>query len=231
MVGILAAATGLGMAFLAFRKAQRSPVRPPGRHAPRPVPQQIDQQGEPLQLTGDGVGELIHRRYWVDLADTRVSPVALIGHIKRDVAAFSPRLLARFRKTKGWGWRMAVGDEYHIEILGPWNGDVRVSEVSRNSFTFVTLRGHPEAGQIRFMASSLPGMAGGLRFEIYSWARSRDAMVYLGYNLGQIGKLVQRQVWINFCYRVAEASGGRMLGEVGVCIEELPIEGEVVRVV
>jgi hypothetical protein len=173
-----------------------------------------------VQLPDEGAGPLYHRRYTADIARPRLSAEALVARIVRDLPNFSPRALAEFRKIKGRRGSMAVGDEYHIKILGPWNGSVRVSEVTRDSFTFVTLEGHPEAGQIRFQARPHPEQRNVLRFEIMSWARSRDLLVSAAYEVGQIGKVVQKNVWVEFCTRAAQTSGGQLLGEVVVYDEE-----------
>ncbi|MCV4939648.1 DUF1990 domain-containing protein, partial [Escherichia coli] len=81
--------------------------------------------------------------------------------------------------AKGQPWEMRVGDEYDIRILGPWNGSVRVDEVGPTSFTLVTLKGHPEAGKIRFSAEAAERT---LCFRIESWARSRDGLVQFAYS-------------------------------------------------
>ena len=47
---------------------------------------------------------------------------------------------------------MEVGDEYVVRMPGPWDGPVRVVEVTPTSFRLATLDGHLEAGQIEFRA-------------------------------------------------------------------------------
>jgi hypothetical protein len=198
---------------------------------PRPVPQQLlFSGGKPVQLTGDGHGTLFHRRYTLVIDRPRLRRKALMERIKADVAAFSPKLLAEFRKIKGHPRLMRVGDEYDIKILGPWNGQVRVAEVSETSFTFVTLEGHPEAGQITFAVTPVVTRPGAVCIEINSWARSRDMVVSLGYKDIPIGKEVQKNAWVTFCERVAEASGGTPVGEVEVVTEEIDAQGEVAPV-
>lgn len=201
------------------------------RPRPRPVPRQLMWGKQRVQLPGDGYGVLFHRRYWVDIERPKLSAKALMEQVKCDVGGFCPRLLADFQKSRGHPTIMRPGDEYAITILGPWNGDVRVIEVAPTSFTFVTLEGHPEAGQITFSASRHATRPSTLRFEIQSWARSRDMLVSLGYHEGKIGKEIQKNAWVAFCERVAEASGGTMVDKVQVVTEELDEQGEVVPVV
>jgi hypothetical protein len=224
----------LGAVLLLRRLARRLWPEPAARgptKQPRPVPSSLMWGEQRLQLPGDGYGTLFHRRYWVDIDRPRLDAHTLMDQVKRDVGAFCPRLLADFKKVKGHPTNMQPGDEYEIIILGPWNGNVRVVEVTPTSFTFVTLEGHPEAGQITFAAKRHPGKRRALRFEIRSWARSRDMLVSLGYNEGKIGKEIQKNAWVAFCERVAEASGGAILDKVQVETEECDVEGEVVPVV
>jgi hypothetical protein len=197
------------------------------REQPVPVPEHLQWHEEALQLTADGEGPLFHRRYRVDMDRPRRSAEELMRHMQSDLNAFEPRNHARFAKTDGAPGPMAVGDRFHITITGPWNGAVRVVEVGPRSFSFVTLRGHPEAGQIRFRIAPHPERPGALRFEIISWARSRDMLVSLAYGAG--GKELQKNAWAEFCMNVVEQSGGEIIGEVSVLTQERPFEEEVVR--
>lgn len=207
-------------------------LRAATRHRrPRPVDRSLMWGRHRVQLPGEGYGALFHRRYTVVIDRPRMRRRALMERVKADLPAFSPKLLADFTKTKGHPARMRVGDEYRISILGPWNGEVRVAEVTPTSFTFVTLEGHPEAGQITFAVTGNASRPGAICFEINSWARSRDMLVSLSYNEGKIGKEVQKSAWVTFCERVAEASGGARHGEVEVVTEERDDAGEVIPVV
>ncbi|MVN74738.1 DUF1990 family protein [Hymenobacter sp. HMF4947] len=136
--------------------------------------------------------------------------------VQADVPRFAPGALADFEQTKGVPGALHVGDEFHIKILGPWNGSVRVTDVGPTSFELLTLEGHPEAGRIRFEAHQLDERPGELRFEINSVARSRDGLVAFAYDTLGGGKLMQEATWVEFCTRVAEASGGQALGPVTV---------------
>jgi hypothetical protein len=188
---------------------------------PPEVPAYLSWRGRKLQLPADGDGPLFHRRYEVEIAGATVGPEQLFATIVRELPQFSPEALAKFKKVKGNAATMRVGDEYDIEILGPWNGSVRVSEVNGTSFSFVTLEGHPEAGQISFRLEAKGSM---LRFAILSWARSRDMLVDLSYQQAQVGKEVQKEVWVEFCERVVQASGGEQVGDIKVTTEEMPFE-------
>lgn len=198
---------------------------------PRPVARELLWGKHDVQLPEDGVGDLFHRRYSVVIDHPRLKRQALMDRIKTDFPEFCPKLLADFKKTQGHPQIMRVGDEYSIGILGPWNGEVRVTEVGKTQFTFVTLEGHPEAGQITFALVQEPTRPSAIRFEINSWARSRDALVNLSYEGIKIGKEVQKNVWSSFCEQVVVASGGEQVGDIEVVTEQHTRDGEVTPIV
>ena len=169
---------------------------------------------KPEQPAATGSGPLLERRYFIDVARARQSPARLMAEVQADVSRFSPEALADFKKKTGGDGPIKVGDEFHITILGPWNGSVRVSDVSATAFELITLEGHPEAGRIRFEAHYLDESPDVLRFEIRSSARSRDGLVAFAYDTLGGGKLMQEATWVEFCRRVAAASGGQALGNV-----------------
>jgi len=171
---------------------------------------------QPEQPAAHGAGPQLERRYFVDLARARLSPAQLMQAIQADLPHFSPELLADFEQRAGEPGVLRVGDEFHIKILGPWNGSVRVVQVSATRFELATLAGHPEAGRICFEVHHLDERPGELRFEIRSLARSRDGLVAFAYDTLGGGRLMQAATWIEFCRRVAEASGGQALGPVTV---------------
>ncbi|MCC3158031.1 DUF1990 domain-containing protein [Hymenobacter sp. 15J16-1T3B] len=171
---------------------------------------------KPVQDADTGAGPFTVRRYYIDIARPKLPATELMSQIQAHPEKFSPDLLADFAKEKGAAHHLQEGDEYHIKILGPWNGSVRVTEVAAQHFELCTLEGHPEAGTIRFSLRQLPEKADTLRFEIRSRARSRDGLVAFAYSTLGVGKQVQEQTWVTFCQRVAEASGGEPLGPVQV---------------
>jgi hypothetical protein len=183
-----------------------------------------DHGGE-AQRASSGVGQLIHRRYVVDIpragARFAVGRDELMRAITRQITRLSPAALAEFRKSAGRDGEMRVGDEYHIAMLGPWNGRVRVVERSRDSFTLITLKGHPESGHITFRVRErrLPGRP--LRVSIESWARSRDKTVDLAYAKLGIGKLVQAEVWVTFLQRACVLAGMDQPPRVRITSEEM----------
>jgi hypothetical protein len=176
----------------------------------------MSEHSQAEQPAAQGAGPKLERRYFIDVERPRHTPTQLMAAVQADLPSFSPGLLADFERTKGTEGTLRVGDEFHIKILGPWNGSVRVTQVSPTSFEFVTLEGHPEAGRISFEVHPLDGRPDALRFEIHSVARSRDGLVAFAYDTIGGGKLMQEATWVEFCTRVAEASGGQAQGPITV---------------
>ena len=168
------------------------------------------------QPAAQGAGPELERRYYLDLARPHHGPAALMQRIQGDLPHFSPALLADFELRQGEAGSLRVGDEFLVKMLGPWNGAVRVTAVAPTSFELATLEGHPEAGRIRFEVLALDDRPAEIRFQIHSWARSRDGLVAFVYDTLGGGKVMQEAVWVEFCHRVAEASGGQALGPVTV---------------
>ena len=92
---------------------------------------------------------------------------------------------------------------------GPWDGPIRVVEVTPRSFRFVTLDGHLEAGQIEWRARDADS---GLEFEIESWARGGDRLSHLLHDKLRMAKEVQLYMWTSVLARVASHAGGELSG-------------------
>ena len=171
-----------------------------------------------LQDVGAGVGPLFHRLYHADLRGTDISPEALIATISADLNRVAPSEFVSFDRVRGSG-PMSRNDEYVVRMPAPWDGPVRVVDATPTSFSFVTLVGHLEAGQIQFRAERQDGL---LRFTIESWARSGDALADLLYARLRMAKEVQLHMWTSLLERVGELAGGRLTG--GITIETRRVE-------
>ena len=180
----------------------------------------------PEQPVNQGSGPWLERRYFIDVARPQLTPAQLMSEIQCKLPSFSPELLADFTRKDGQEGPLKIDDEFHITILGPWNGSVRVTEVGSTFFEFITLEGHPEAGRIRFEAHYLDGRPDVLRFEIRSSARSRDGLVAFAYDTLGGGKLMQEATWTEFCRRVAQTSGGQALADVIVETDRHDLAGQ-----
>jgi hypothetical protein len=118
---------------------------------------------------------------------------------------------------------MRVGDEFVVRMPAPWDGPIRVVEVTHTSFRFVTLDGHLEAGQIEWRAADVDDV---LVFEIESWARGGDHLSYLVHDRFRMAKEVQLHMWTRVIERVSRRAGGTLVDGIDVETRrvELPAE-------
>jgi hypothetical protein len=173
-----------------------------------------------LQPPDSGAGPLFHRRYSTCIRESDVGARELMAAVQANPNKAAPTTFARFQRVHGDQGEMTVGDEFVVRMPGPWDGPVRVIEVTPLSFRFATLEGHLEAGQIEFRARD--EREGRVAFEIESWARSSTTFANLLYHRLRMSKEVQAHMWISFLEGVVKLSGGRMTG--GVAMETRRIE-------
>jgi len=184
----------------------------PNDSSPKPV------GSRPLQLLDDGEGDLYHRVYQVDIAHPTKTPETLMAEIYADINRFVPREMLVFDKMRGRedGGAWKIGDEFYIHVTGPWDAPVRVIEAEPMRFALITLQGHFEAGEIHVGMQPHPERADAIRFQIESWARSRDSVTDLVYRVLGWSKFAQTRVWTFFCKRVQEESGGELIDAIRV---------------
>jgi uncharacterized protein (UPF0548 family) len=178
--------------------------------APPPLPPGVDQAE--VQLPEDGAGALFHRVYSAVVRDPELSVEDVFRALREDLNQVAPSEFASFEKVHGEQGEMRVGDEYVVRMPGPWDGPVRVADVTPTSFRFVTLAGHLEAGQIEFRATSDDR----LRFSIESWARSGDRLSDMLYDRFRMSKEIQLHMWTSLIERVAKLAGGRLTGGIEI---------------
>ncbi len=171
-----------------------------------------------VQGQEDGSGPLFHRLYRTRIRKSRMDAPELMAKLQADLNTAAPTTFARFQRVLGEQGHLAVGDEYVVRMPGPWDGPVRVINVSRCSFRLATLSGHLEAGQIEFRASSANTE---VVFEIESWARSGSPLVNLLYHRLRMAKEVQAHMWMSFLERVVHLAGGQMTGGIDLATERV----------
>lgn len=183
-----------------------------GDRSDLPPPAPVEAGDAQVQRPEDGYGALLHRRYTVRIRSSTLTPDGLMARLTADPDRWSLEF-AVFRRTRGEPGRIAVGDEFLIRMPGPWDGPVRVCAADATGFSFVTLRGHLEAGLITFRARTDGDR---LVFAIESWARPGDRISHLLYNRLRVAKEVQLDMWTHACLRAARIAGGRPDGGVTV---------------
>jgi hypothetical protein len=171
-----------------------------------------------VQLAEDGCGPLFHRRFWVRIADTDADAGRLMGQVCRNFKRFVPAEVVDIRGGELRDHGLDVGDEFLVEMPGPWNGPVRVVHRDEESLHLVTLRGHLEAGQVHFRAHRDDDL---LVFEIELWARAAGRLVHLLYSHLRLAKEVQLNMWVRFCQSAVAALGGRLVDGVHIATRRL----------
>jgi uncharacterized protein (UPF0548 family) len=182
----------------------------PGEEEPPPLPAGM----EGIQTADQGAGPWFHRRYRVRVRDARLSAEQAMARVQADPDVAAPREMATFRKTSGDDGVLRVGDEFVVRMAGPWDGPVRVVEVTDRSLRLATLDGHLEAGQIEFAAAALDD--GELEFRVESWARSGDRLSNLAYTHLRMAKEIQLHMWTSYLERLIELAGGRRSGPIEI---------------
>ena len=174
-----------------------------------------------IQVPEDGSGPLLHRRYTCTVTGAEMSAARLMEIISAGPDRITPRRIARFRKTRGSDGEMVAGDEFLVQMPGPWNGPVRAVDVRPAGFRFATLAGHLEAGQIEWRAWE---DGDGLHFAVESWARGGDRLSALMHDRLRMAKEVQLYMWTSVLQRVPDVSGGRLRDGVHVRTWRVPPE-------
>jgi hypothetical protein len=158
-----------------------------------------------LQRPSEGRGAAFRRRYSGRVKRPLLSANEVMSVLLRDPNVASPLEIARFERQDGHRRPLELGEEMRVRLPGPWNGPVRVIDVSDRSFRLATLQGHLEAGEIEFRATD---EADDLLFEIESWGRSTNLIVDFLYDRLRIARELQTDMWMFFLERVAQMSGG-----------------------
>jgi len=180
--------------------------------APPPLPPDTDRTEH--QGVEDGFGPLMHRCYFVRIRDAEHTAEELIQAFAGVPDRAAPRALVSFVKLHGEEGVLRVGDEFTVRMPGPWDGPVRVVEITGNGFGLVTLDGHLEAGRIRFSADDLgPGR---LEVRIEAWARGGDRLSNLLFDRLPVNKEVQLHMWTSVLERLIKLSGGTRDGRVDI---------------
>ncbi len=189
----------------------------PAADVPPTLPRaQVDGQ---VQLADEGVGPFFHRRFQVQITNTDVSAEQLMRDVVCDFQRFVPSEVVTVRGRAESSAPLQVGDEFVVEMPGPWNGPVRVVSVTPTCLRLATLRGHLEAGQVQFGACS---QSTGLNFAIDAWARPSTTLVRWLYCVLRLAKEVQLNMWVRFCKAMAASAGGHLRDGVWIRTLELP---------
>ncbi|HEU4631089.1 MAG TPA: NAD(P)H-binding protein [Gemmatimonadaceae bacterium] len=158
---------------------------------------------QPEQLPQDGVGALERKRFWADIEGSRLSPEEAMRRLGERFDEITPWMMD-LRAEPGTPTRLEEGLALTMELPMRRRVQVRVVEMTPRRITVVTLRGHPLAGAVRFLAEQRGDR---LRFEVQVYDRSSNAADWLV--MRSLGTLVQSTNWTALVQRMVEETGGR----------------------
>jgi hypothetical protein len=168
------------------------------------------------QFPSEGVGPLVHNRYWVDIDGSPHRAAALREVFRRNVGVVMPleRVgpVTQLKKTQAFTVILPLG--------GPL--PMRVEDILPGRIVCATLEGHPLAGIVTF---DFIERGRQVRFEIGVHARIAPTVGAL--LMAPIDGLMQDGNWTAVAERVVEVSGGR--APAGVQSAATPLEGEEAR--
>lgn len=156
---------------------------------------------QPEQLPSEGVGPLVHKRYWADIDASYHRAPALRDVFRRNVARAMP---FEVRQEKGPVANLKKNDTFTVNL--PLRGALamRVEDITPDRIVCSTLQGHPLAGLLTF---NFIERGRQVRFEVGVFARGAD--VVDAALMAVIGELLQDVNWMAVVERVVKLSGGR----------------------
>lgn len=152
------------------------------------------------QLPRAGVGGLRRKRYRADIRGATQAPEQLMDYVRDHFtdlmaelidAAAEPRL--RERVEEGATLTLSLPFRGHVQV--------RVAEVEPRSMTLVTIKGHPLAGAVRFLAED---RGADLRFEIQVYARAAGVVDFL--MMRTLGERLEDAAWRDLLQGVVEST-------------------------
>lgn len=174
--------------------------------------------GSAQQHRDEGVGPLVVRRFSILIGRPDASAAEAFRRFVAQPNCAVPQHVAGFMRDHRGVRDLALGDEFAVEMPGPWRAPVRVDRLTEQSLTLVTLQGHMEAGHIQFATEQ---RGDDVAFTITSWARAGDRLFHLLHVQTPVARAAQGAMWIHTCERMATVAGGRRVGSIEVVTETI----------
>ncbi len=155
----------------------------------------------PEQTPDQGVGLLKSKRFWIDIAGSKLVPDELFARFRLRFGELTPFL--NVRAEPGTPAILENGITLTMALPVRGNVQVRVEQLTLNSAVFVTLTGHPLAGAIRFLAEQRADL---IRFEVQVYDRPANLADWL--MMRTVGEGVQARTWESLLLAIVKESGG-----------------------
>ncbi len=171
---------------------------------------------QPENLPGEGVGDLRRKLFWANIVSSRLSAEDLFERLRTKFGELTPWHMD-LNAEPGTPTTLEEGGTLTMSLPLRGNIQVRVLELTTRSAVLGTIRGHPLAGAIRFLAEQ---RGDGLRFEVQIYDRPSNAVDWLA--MRTVGDTLQSQTWRALVEAMITESGGTAPGGVQVDEESLP---------
>ena len=155
----------------------------------------------PEQLPAEGVGPLVHKRYWADIDGSYHRAGALRDVFRRNIALAMP---FEVRQESGPITNLKKGMTLSVTLPVRGTVSMRIEEVTPHRIVAATLEGHPLAGLVTF---NFLERGAQVRFEVEVFARGADAADAI--LLAAMADFLQDVNWQTVAERVVQLSGGR----------------------
>lgn len=172
---------------------------------PRPLAQGLAELADalPEKLPSEGVGRLHLRRYWADIAGSRLGADDLFEAFRHEFADLVPHALLEVGAEPGTPVELEPGATLTLRVPLRGNIQVRVEAVQHRTITSMTVQGHHLAGVIQYRVRPRGAL---VRFEVRSYSRPARLLDQLG--MAALGTLLQTRTWRSTVDAVVERSGG-----------------------
>lgn len=159
-----------------------------------------DAQAE--QLPGEGIGSMKRKRFWADIANSRLTADQLFEHLRTHFDELTPSML---RVAAEPGTTQVIREGETLTLALPLRGhiQVRVAEAEARRITMLTLEGHPLAGAVRFLVEDRGEL---VRFEVQVYDRAANVVDLLA--MRTVGDYLQNRSWAALIGNTVAASGG-----------------------
>lgn len=199
---------------------------PPGREnaltatlglVPTPLDEGLERlaDAQAEQLPEAGVGSMKRKRFWADIANSRMTPDELFEYLRTHFDDVTPNFL-RVAPEPGTAREIEEGETLTLALPLRGHVQVRVAEAADRKITMLTLEGHPLAGAVRFLVEQRGDC---VRFEVQVYDRAATTLDLVA--MRTIGDFVQSRSWESLVEQMATASGGSMVNGVEKLSERL----------
>lgn len=171
---------------------------------------------QPEILPGEGVGDLQRKLFWADIAGSKLSAEELFERFRTKFGELTPWHLD-LQAEPGTPTTLEQGATLTMSLPLRGNIQVRVHELTPRSAVLGTLRGHPLAGAVRFLAEQ---RGESLRFEVQVYDRASNPIDWVA--MRTVGDALQGQTWRSLVDAMIMESGGTAPDGVQSEEESLP---------